>query len=121
MEKFSKICSSKNITRNFLFNNSRSFTSVVSTASSGIGLEFCRQLLLREDNKVIALHRSKSDDLISLHNLNKERLHLLYVDLESQASIDAVSKEITAITNSKINLLLNVAGLLGSFFIVNLY
>lgn len=104
--------------------------SVVSTSSRGIGLEFTRQLLTHTNTKVIALVRDNtvlttSGSVInSLFASYPSRIRLVSVDLEDQNSIDLApalikraAHELTNSTDSRqpigIDLLLNVAGILG--------
>ena len=87
---------------------------VVNTCSQGIGHEFTRQLLSRSSKsaRVIGLHRSLSKDLSSLHSEFSDRLSLVPIDIESQASIDQAALQIRSLTNH-VDLLINAAGVLG--------
>lgn len=88
--------------------------SVVSTASQGIGFEFTQRLLKDQSTKVIGLHRSSeaNKQLLELKEKYPDRLSLVRVDLEDQQSVEEGAKQIQQMT-SKIDLLLNVAGILG--------
>lgn len=89
---------------------------VVSTSSRGLGLEFTRQLLDRTKANVVALTRadvaSPSPILSALLNNYSSRLRLVKIDLEDQASVEEAARTIRA-TTDRVDLLLNVAGLLG--------
>jgi len=87
---------------------------VVNTCSQGIGYEFTRQLLSRSltSARVIGLHRSLSDDLSSLQHEYNNRLSLVPINIESQASIDQAAIQIRSLTN-RVDLLINAAGILG--------
>ena len=86
--------------------------SVVSGASRGIGLEFTRQLLSTPENSVIALSRRSTPALETLKREHGEKLQIIPTDLENQASIDDTVYQIKQ-KYKKIDLLLNVAGILG--------
>lgn len=90
---------------------------VISSSSRGIGLEFTKQILEKTNMKVFGLFRSKRPDLnvaqLKLWQLYPERLHLITeVDLEDQSSIENAVKSIEQSTE-RVDLLLNVSGLLG--------
>lgn len=94
--------------------NTNNKVFVVNTCSQGIGHEFVRQLLHRSDKsaRVIGLHRSLPDQLVSLRDQFSDRLSLVPIDIESQTSIDDAAKQIRSLTD-RIDLLINTAGLLG--------
>jgi hypothetical protein len=86
---------------------------VISGSSRGIGLEFSRQLLLRtEDTKVIGLSRTSTPSLLELQAKFPGRMHVVHVDLENQESVVAAGKTIASLV-TRVDLLLNVAGILG--------
>ena len=86
---------------------------VISGSSRGIGLEFCRQLLLRTSGtKVIGLTRSSTDVLSKLQNDFPTRMHVVHVDLENQQSVVDAGKAVSALVN-RVDMLFNVAGILG--------
>jgi len=86
---------------------------VVSTASRGLGLEFVRQLLERTPAQVVALHRlAKTGELELLQQQHHERLRMVAVDLEDQTTVEAAGAAIQGM-HSRVDLLLNVAGILG--------
>ena len=84
---------------------------VVTGASRGIGLEFARQMLERSRGRVVALCRDPqgSAGLCDLESSGGERLHTLPLDLESQASVDAVPEALKGLGLNRVDLLLNVA------------
>ena len=97
---------------------------VVSTASRGLGLEFARQLLSRTAGHVICFSRKvDAPSLVTLKETFKTRISIVELDLESQPSIDdAVSrvndicvqrKQVGNAGSGKVDILLNVAALLG--------
>jgi NAD(P)-dependent dehydrogenase (short-subunit alcohol dehydrogenase family) len=88
---------------------------VVSTSTRGIGLEFTRQLLGRApaDTKVFGLCRNPSAKLLDLQNQYPDKLEIISgVDLEKQETIERAATEISG-KCEKIEILLNVAGILG--------
>ena len=86
---------------------------VISGSSRGIGLEFCRQLLLRTSGtKVIGLTRTSTDVLSKLQNEFPDRMHVVHVDLENQESVVDAGKAVSALV-SRVDMLFNVAGILG--------
>lgn len=86
---------------------------VISGSSRGIGLEFCRQLLLRTSGtKVIGLTRSSTDVLSQLQNQFPDRMHVVHVDLENQESVVDAGNAVSALV-SRVDMLFNVAGILG--------
>ena len=91
-------------------------TSVVSTASRGIGLEFARQLLLQPDSVVYAVCRSEEipNDLVELRQkYSDNRLKVIGgVDLEDASSIEDGYRRIAA-ECKEVDLLINCAGILG--------
>jgi len=99
-----------------ILSSSQEQVYVISTSSRGLGLEFTRQLLSRTSAQVIALTRAPvTSPALALSTLQLEypsRLRLLQVDLEDQASVEGAGRAIAAATD-RVDLLLNVAGLLG--------
>jgi NAD(P)-dependent dehydrogenase (short-subunit alcohol dehydrogenase family) len=87
---------------------------VISTSSRGLGLEFTKQLLNRSASncKVIGLCRAMSPALEDLHVKFPGKLAIVFVNLEDDRSIAFAAKTI-ADKIDKIDLLLNVAGILG--------
>lgn len=87
---------------------------VINTCSQGIGHQFTKQLLRRSSpsTRVIGLHRSLTDSLSSLHSEYNDRLSLVSIDIESQASIDEAKLKIQSLTNH-VDILINAAGILG--------
>ena len=95
---------------------------VISGASRGIGLQFVKTLLERTHGKIIACCRSPpttsttvSSSNNQLYNLAKQytnRVEILPLDIEDQASINTLSTYITK-KYQRIDALFNVAGLLG--------
>ena len=97
--------------------NSLNANCVISSSSRGIGLEFTKQILESTNMQVFGLVRSSRADLnqniLKLCQLYPERLNLITeVNLEDQNSIDNAIKSINESTE-RIDLLLNVSGLLG--------
>jgi NAD(P)-dependent dehydrogenase (short-subunit alcohol dehydrogenase family) len=95
------------------------FVSVISTASRGIGLEFTKQILssstcpLGRNAHVIALCRNATTALLALKEDFPSRLEIIEgIDLEDPDSINAIS-EIVKDRTDRVDLLLNVAGILG--------
>ena len=104
------------LTRTSLVTGRKLHTSVVSTASRGIGLEFARQLLLQPDSVVYAVCRSEEipDDLVELRQkYSDNRLKVIGgVDLEDASSIEDGYRRIAA-ECKEVDLLINCAGILG--------
>eukprot|EP00980_Cylindrotheca_fusiformis_P011251 scaffold2585_cov135-Cylindrotheca_fusiformis.AAC.3 len=92
---------------------------VVTGASRGIGLEFVRSLVDRTEGKILALCRSPdsahglAEFISSLSDQDKFRVKVMKLDLEDQSSIDQVVEDIKS-SFDRLDLLLNVAGLLGN-------
>ena len=95
-------------------NLSKDSVVVISTCSRGIGLEFAKQILNATPATVIGLARSvdNNSSLDALKHLHEDRLQLLRVDLTDQSAIENVTLQIKQ-SYSRIDLLLNVAGILG--------
>ena len=95
----------------------RSF--LVQGASRGIGLEFVRQLLLRdEESQVFASCRSpeRATGLRELASSEPARLRLLGLDVRNEGTIETAAAEVAEQTG-RLHLVLNVAGVLhGSDF-----
>jgi NAD(P)-dependent dehydrogenase (short-subunit alcohol dehydrogenase family) len=89
---------------------------VISGASKGIGLEFCRQILARSQNThVFALMRDIScKSAIEMKAVYQNRYVPLHVDLTKQDTIDKVSEDVRNSLMGELDLVINVAGLLGS-------
>ncbi|KAM7265282.1 hypothetical protein ACFE04_002965 [Oxalis oulophora] len=88
--------------------------SLVQGASRGIGLEFVKQLLDKnEKDKVIATCRNPdgATGLIDLKNKFAERLDILPLDLTVESTIEASAKSIRERYGS-LNLLINASGIL---------
>lgn len=81
---------------------------VVTGASRGLGKEFVSQLLLRTKGKVVACCRDPGSTSLQ----PCERLKLLPLDLSSQDSIDAFPESLKANGLTRVDVLLNVAGIL---------
>ena len=101
------------ITNNNNNNNNDNKVYVINTSTRGIGLEFVKQILKKSDNsKVIALARSSSLSLKNLSNEYINRLNIISIDLENPLSIEDASNNIKKLY-SKVDVLINVAGILG--------
>lgn len=88
--------------------------SLVQGASRGIGLEFVKQLLEKnEKGHVIATCRNPNGaaGLLDLKNKFVERLNILQLDLTIESTIEASAKSITERYGS-LNLLINASGIL---------
>lgn len=91
---------------------------VVTGASRGIGLQFVKSLLLDTKGTIVACCRdpNSSEGLSSLiaglPETDKARINLVQMDLEDQSSIESAANEIKS-KFSRVDILLNVAGLLG--------
>lgn len=85
---------------------------VVSGASRGIGLQLVHDLLTRTKGKIVACCRSiDMDKMESL--LLSGRVSILKLDLEDNSSINDVSEHISKHLDSRVDVLWNVAGILG--------
>ncbi|KAF2317942.1 hypothetical protein GH714_041265 [Hevea brasiliensis] len=88
--------------------------SMVQGASRGIGLEFVKQLLEKnEKGHVIATCRNPNEakGLLDLKNKFSERLNILQLDLTIESSIEASAMSIRENYGS-LNLLINASGIL---------
>ncbi|XP_057545393.1 uncharacterized protein LOC130824410 [Amaranthus tricolor] len=88
--------------------------SLVQGASRGIGLEFVRQLLQRDEKgHVLAACRNpdQSTGLQELKNQFSDRLNLLKLDLTSESTIEAAATSVRE-THGYLNLLVNTSGIL---------
>ena len=103
--------------RIFLKMSGRAYTSVVNTASRGIGLEFTRQLLHKAETKqVFALCRNSSPSvgLVGLQEQFGSKLVVIPgVDLEDDSSIQSAVKCVSDQAENGVDLLINCAGILG--------
>ncbi|KAL3794516.1 hypothetical protein ACHAW5_001326 [Stephanodiscus triporus] len=95
-------------------NADRDAVFVVNGSSRGIGLRFVVGLLERTEGKVLACCRSPSTaiELIDLSSRYPDRVVVLPLDVEDQESIDDLARTI-ATEYRRVDLLLNVAGILG--------
>lgn len=96
--------------------STESFTSVVSGASRGIGLEFSKQLLKRNDNNiVISLIRSVNNNVIDLQNNHPNRYFPIEIDLHNQETLDKMANQLKNLVDNdlRVDLLINTAGILG--------
>ena len=91
---------------------------VINGASRGIGFQFVRKLLNETKGKILACCRSPDNALnlqellLSIDEKSRERVELIQLDVENQDSIDQAVLEIRS-KYDRIDLLLNVAGILG--------
>ncbi|KAJ3674502.1 hypothetical protein LUZ60_005118 [Juncus effusus] len=88
--------------------------SMVQGASRGIGLEFVRQLLQRnEKGQVVATCRDPNDatDLQNLQRDFTNRLHILPLDVTNESTIQAAASNIKE-NYGALNLLINASGIL---------
>jgi NAD(P)-dependent dehydrogenase (short-subunit alcohol dehydrogenase family) len=99
-------------------NSDPSAVFVVSGASRGIGLQFVKSLLQRTKGTVVALCRSPEsskglkDAICVMGEQERNRLIVFKLDLEDQSSIDTACADIKS-SFDRVDLLLNVAGILG--------
>ncbi|XP_062587090.1 uncharacterized protein LOC134248702, partial [Saccostrea cucullata] len=87
--------------------------ALVQGASRGIGLQFCKTLLLRNSaTTVVATCRdpNSSSELAQLKG-NNDRLHICKLDVTKENDISDVSKYVTE-KFGKLDLLINCAGML---------
>ena len=107
-----RLCSSSSDSSSTTTSDSKIF--VVSTASRGIGLEFTKQILNSNTNTVVvALARSSSSSLSSLSSQYGNRLRVIPIDLEDPETITTAGDSIKSVV-SHVDVLINVAGILGS-------
>ncbi|XP_058197018.1 uncharacterized protein LOC131312998 isoform X3 [Rhododendron vialii] len=88
--------------------------SMVQGASRGIGLEFVKQLLEKDDEgHVVATCRNpnRATGLLELKNKFAERLNILQLDLTIESTIEESTKSIRERYGS-LNLLINASGIL---------
>ncbi|XVF23041.1 hypothetical protein REPUB_Repub13aG0003700 [Reevesia pubescens] len=88
--------------------------SMVQGASRGIGLEFVKQLLEKnEKGHVIATCRNptRATGLLELENQFAQRLNILPLDVTLESTIEDSAKSITE-TYGSLNLLINASGIL---------
>ncbi|CAM9535040.1 unnamed protein product, partial [Hapterophycus canaliculatus] len=88
----------------------------VTGSNRGIGMEVTRQLLAKTKGTVVAACRNPSSakDLHALGQLagNQNRLDVVQMDIEDQASLDTAAEHVKR-TYGRVDLLFNVAGVLG--------
>lgn len=90
---------------------------VVSGSSRGIGLALTKLLLETTRGAVLCLGRNPahSAELQALAaRYGADRLHLVPVDLRDPASISTAAAAVSAATEGRVDVLLNVAGMLGN-------
>ena len=92
-------------------NNDPQAVHVIIGASRGIGLEFTRQLLQTTQGHLVACCRDPQT-ATGLTALQGERITIIPVDVEQQATIDAAADTIKS-RFGRVDSLYNVAGLLG--------
>ncbi|KNA06121.1 hypothetical protein SOVF_183980 [Spinacia oleracea] len=117
MKQFNLIISRKIIPT--LFYSTASFNreasvSLVQGASRGIGLEFVKQLLVRDKKgHVLATCRNpdQSTGLLELKNQFSDRLNLLKIDVTDENTIEAATTSVRE-TYGYLNLLVNTSGIL---------
>ena len=92
---------------------------VVTGASRGIGLQFIKTLLQHTQGTIVACCRSPDDAthdlnefLSTLDETQRERIELVQLNVEQQDSIDQAAETIKQ-KHERVDLLLNVAGILG--------
>ena len=86
---------------------------VITGSNRGIGLEFVKQFLQRENYIVVACCRKpdKADALIKLQNDYKNRLSMEKLEITNDSDIEAVAK---SLENKPIDILILCAGILGN-------
>eukprot|EP00977_Amphora_coffeiformis_P021345 scaffold9208_cov154-Amphora_coffeaeformis.AAC.4 len=89
---------------------------VVTGASRGIGLQFVKALTTKTQGKIVACCR-KPEQATQLNEFigtlpNPSRVEVIPLDLEEQSSIEAFGTRVRN-TYNRVDILLNVAGLLG--------
>lgn len=89
---------------------------VVTGANRGIGLQFVKSLASRTSGTIVACCRSPSEAKMLHHFrgslIEPSRIHVVQLDVEDQNSIETAGSEIRD-KFDRVDLLLNVAGLLG--------
>ena len=89
--------------------------ALVQGASRGLGLQFVKSLLERqEDSRVIATCRSpqSSEELVQLQEKYANRLYVAPLDLTQPESIEQAAQMVKENYSPSIDLLINVAGIL---------
>jgi len=92
---------------------------VVSGSSRGIGLQFVKELVSRTKGSIVAACRNPTtasglnEFIESLSPSERTRIHVVPLDLESQSSIGEASSFVRENLNNRVDVLLNVAGILG--------
>lgn len=90
---------------------------VVSGASRGIGLQYCKSLLSRTSGKIVACVRdpdnvsSSLTDLINSHS--ESRLDIVPLDVTSQDQVDRAAAHMESQYDGRVDALFNVVGILG--------
>ncbi|KAH9500920.1 hypothetical protein Btru_069210 [Bulinus truncatus] len=86
---------------------------LVQGASRGIGLQFCKALLMQKNTNVIATCRKPSEatELEQLMKENPSRLSILTVDVTQESTILAAASQVEQI-HGKLDLLINSAGII---------
>lgn len=87
---------------------------VVNGSSRGIGLQFVKSLIERTQGRIVACCRSpeESTQLNDIASQHPGRVHIISLDVERQPSIDQAAETI-AKTYKRVDVLFNVAGILG--------
>ena len=88
---------------------------VVTGANRGIGDEFVKQLLQRTNGTIIGCCRSPdaAQDLQKLLESHQHRIHKVALGVENQESIEQAGRRIAELSGGRVDMLLNVAGILG--------
>ena len=86
---------------------------VISGASRGMGLQYCKSLLHRTNGTIVACARNDTTPaLVDLMKSNPDRFHIMKLDIADQSQIESVATEIES-KFQHVDVLLNVAGILG--------
>jgi NAD(P)-dependent dehydrogenase (short-subunit alcohol dehydrogenase family) len=99
-------------------NHDKDAVFIVNGSSRGIGLQFVKALSQRTQGRIAACCRlpdsatGLTDFLATLDATQRQRIQLIPLDLEDQSSIETAAAEI-ADRYHRVDLLLNVAGILG--------
>ncbi|XP_055860311.1 C-factor-like isoform X2 [Biomphalaria glabrata] len=86
---------------------------LVQGASRGIGLQFCKALLMNNKTQVIATCRKplEATDLQQLMKDNSQRLSVLNIDVTNEGTISAAASQVEQ-SHGKLDLLINCAGII---------